>query len=57
MPWTWASPKSELFQPPKEWYAMGTGIGTLIPTMPTWISLWKRRATPPSRVKIATPLA
>ena len=28
-----------------------------MPTMPTWTSFWKRRAAPPSFVKIATPLA
>jgi hypothetical protein len=33
----WWSPNSERFQPPKEWKAIGTGIGTLMPTMPTWI--------------------
>ena len=32
-------------------------MGTLIPTMPTSTSFWKRRAAPPSRVKIAVPLA
>ena len=52
-----ASPNSELFQPPNEKYAIGTGIGTLMPTMPTWISCWNRRAAPPSFVKMATPLA
>ncbi|MNP08033.1 hypothetical protein D3C76_1000880 [compost metagenome] len=35
---------------------MGTGIGTLIPTMPTWMLRAKARATPPSRVKQDTPL-
>jgi hypothetical protein len=35
---------------------MGTGIGTLMPTMPTSTSFWKRRAAPPSLVKIAVPL-
>jgi hypothetical protein len=29
------SPNSERFQPPNEWKAIGTGIGTLMPTMPT----------------------
>jgi hypothetical protein len=33
----WWSPKSDAFQPPKEWNAIGTGFGTLMPTMPTWI--------------------
>ena len=27
-----------------------------MPIMPTWISFWKRRAAPPSLVKIAVPL-
>ncbi len=36
--------------------ATGTGIGTLMPIMPTSISFWKRRAAPPSLVKIAVPL-
>ena len=50
------SPKIELFQPPKEWKDSGTGIGTLMPTMPQF-TLWvKLRATSPLRVKIATPL-
>ncbi len=40
MPWTWVSPNSDAFQPPKEKYAMGTGMGTLIPTMPTCTSRW-----------------
>jgi hypothetical protein len=49
-------PKSEFFQPPKEYEAMGTGIGTLTPIMPTLTSREKSRAALPSRVKIATPL-
>ena len=36
--------KSEAFQPPKEKNAIGTGIGTLMPTMPTSTSFWKRAA-------------
>jgi hypothetical protein len=36
---------------------MGTGIGTLMPTMPTSIFCTKACAVPPSRVKQATPLA
>ena len=35
---------------------MGTGMGTLTPTMPTSTSFWKRRAAPPSLVKMAVPL-
>ena len=46
MPWAWVSPNSEAFWPPKLKYAMGTGIGTLMPTMPTSTSFWKRRAAP-----------
>ena len=50
------SPKIECFQPPKLWKESGTGIGTLMPTMPQF-TLWvKLRATSPLRVKIATPL-
>jgi hypothetical protein len=52
----WWSPNRERFQPPKLWKAIGTGIGTLIPTMPM-LTLWaKVRAASPSRVKIAVPL-
>ena len=43
----WWSPKSESFQPPKEWKAIGTGIGTLMPIMPTWTPRWN--AAPPRR--------
>ncbi len=50
------SPNSERFQPPKLWNAIGTGIGTLTPTMPIWTRLANSRAASPSRVKIATPL-
>jgi len=35
---------------------IGTGIGTLTPTIPTCISSQKRRALSPSRVKMAVPL-
>ncbi len=34
-PYTELSPNSESFHPPKLCAAAGTGIGTLIPTMPT----------------------
>ena len=37
-------------------YTTGTGFGTFTPTIPTLTSNWNCRATPPSRVKIATPL-
>ena len=56
VPWAWESPNSERFQPPKEKYAIGTGIGTLIPTMPTSTSFSNSRAAAPSPVKIAVPL-
>ncbi|CNL14827.1 Uncharacterised protein [Mycobacterium tuberculosis] len=51
-----ASPKRESFHPPKEYAPIGTGIGTLTPTMPTSMSNSYCRAVPPSRVKIAVPL-
>ena len=51
------SPKSEFFQPPNEYAPIGTGIGTLTPTMPTSMSNSNWRAVPPSRVKIAVPFA
>jgi hypothetical protein len=35
---------------------MGTGMGTLTPTMPTSTSRWNLRAAPPSLVKRAVPL-
>ena len=35
---------------------MGTGIGTLTPTIPTWMSRAKRRAASPERVNTAVPL-
>jgi hypothetical protein len=46
----------ERFQPPKLWNAIGTGIGTLTPTMPIRMPLANSRAASPSGVKIATPL-
>src|SRR5262245_14012673 len=52
----WDSPNRESFQPPKEWYAIGTGIGTLTPIMPTVTSRWNRRAASPLAVKTAVPL-
>ena len=58
-PWTpyaFASPNSDFFHPPNEWYATGTGMGTLMPIIPTCTSDWNRRAAPPSLVKIAVPL-
>ena len=51
------SPNSEFFQPPNEYAPIGTGMGTLTPTMPTSMSTSNRRAVPPSRVKIAVPFA
>ena len=47
---------SDAFQPPNECDATGTGMGTLMPTMPTCTSRSNRRAAPPSRVNSATPL-
>ncbi len=44
------------FQPPKPCQAIGTGIGTLMPTMPTSTRRANSRATLPSLVKQATPL-
>ena len=55
-PYMALSPNSEDFQPPKEWKPTGTGMATLTPTMPAVTSRWKRRAAPPSRVKMAVPL-
>ena len=46
------SPKSERFHPPKLWKAMGTGMGTLMPTMPACTRWAKSRAVSPSRVKM-----
>jgi hypothetical protein len=34
----------------------GAGTPTLMPTMPHWISRAKRRAAPPSLVKMTAPL-
>ncbi len=51
------SPNSESFQPPNENAPMGTGIGTLIPTIPTSMSYSNWRAVWPSRVNTAVPLA
>jgi hypothetical protein len=45
------SPNRLFFQPPKPCQAIGTGIGTLMPTMPTWMRRLNSRATLPSRVK------
>src|SRR6266536_2556694 len=50
------SPNSESFHPPKEWYAIGTGIGTLTPIIPTVTSRWNRRADSPLEVNTAVPL-
>ena len=47
----------EAFHPPKECDATGTGIGTLMPTIPTCTSRSNRRAIPPSRVKRSRPVA
>jgi len=55
-PCAFVSPNSDCFQPPNEKVATGTGIGTLIPIIPTSTSFWNRRAAPPSLVKIAVPL-
>ena len=55
-PYMALSPKIDAFHPPKECQATGTGIGTLMPTMPTSTSRSNRRAAPPSRVNRATPL-
>jgi hypothetical protein len=50
------SPKRERFQPPKLWNAIGTGIGTLTPTMPIWMRLANSHAASPSRA-CSIPLA
>ena len=50
------SPNRLFFQPPKPCQAIGTGIGTLMPTMPTCTRRANSRATLPSLVKHATPL-
>ena len=51
-----SGPNTERFQPPKQWKAIGTGIGTLTPTMPTLTFSSNCRAVSPSRVKIEVPL-
>ncbi len=56
-PCMWWSPNSDCFQPPNEWNAVGTKIGTLTPTMPTSMSWANARAASPSPVNTATPLA
>ncbi len=50
------SPNKDLFQPPKLWKAMGTGIGILIPTIPIFALEEKVLPESPSLVKILTPL-
>ena len=50
------SPNRLVFQPPKPCHAIGTGIGTLMPTMPICTRRANSRATLPSLVKQATPL-
>ena len=40
----------------KEKKGRGTGMGTLMPTMPTSISFWNFRAAAPDCVKMAVPL-
>ena len=47
---------SILADAPKEKNAIGTGIGTLIPTMPACTPCVNRRAAPPLSVKMAVPL-
>ena len=42
------SPNKERFQPPNECQAIGTGIGTLMPTMPTSTRRENSRAVLPS---------
>ena len=49
------SPKNEPRLPVKEKNGSGTGMGMLIPTCPTSISVWNLRAAVPLRVKIAVP--
>ena len=44
--------RGERFQPPNEWNAIGTGIGTLMPTMPALMWRENSRAASPSRVKM-----
>ncbi len=55
-PYMCVSPTSESFQPPNECHATGTGIGTLIPTIPTCTARWNVRAASPDDVNIAVPL-
>ena len=52
----WLSPNSEFFHPPNECHPTGTGIGTLMPIMPTVTARWNVRAASPEDVKIAVPL-
>ena len=57
---TWAR-ADQTYEAKGAWFgkpiqAMGTGMGTLIPTMPTWMRRENSRATWPSRVKTLTPL-
>ena len=47
--------EQRVLPPAEREYATGTGIGTLMPTIPASTSYWNRRAAPPSRVKIAAP--
>ena len=47
--------KSDLFQPPKLWKAIGTGIGIFMPTIPIFALLAKDLPVSPSLVKILTP--
>ena len=42
------SPLKEPLQPVKEKKGSGTGMGTLMPTMPTSISFWNLRAAAPA---------
>ena len=39
-PYAFALPNMESFHPPKEKWPTGTGIGTLMPIMPTVASRW-----------------
>ena len=50
MPCIALSPNSDRFQPPKLWKAIGTGMGTLIPTMPMLQLVVKCRDISPSDV-------
>ena len=40
----------EALEPVKEKYGSGTGMGTLMPTLPLSISNWNLRAAEPGRV-------